>query len=177
MGTFLNLSKKFGIMTETDIDFLSVLIGSLLGIAATVIASYIFMKIKETKMKRDLACFLRGEVNFNLNSIEKILREEMGWKFKINVFENFFEHLPLLNYKLGLKVIFFYYTLERKESELEEFFRKTKEEQKRIWESPKKEEIVKEWVDLQELGREVSDGLRERCSHRRYSTFFKILLP
>ena len=94
-------------MAETNIDVLSLLIGSFLGIAATVIASYISMKIKEIRMKRDLACFLMAEVNFNLNSVEKILKQEMGWKFKVNVFKEFFKYLPLLDIELGKKAIFF----------------------------------------------------------------------
>ena len=83
------------------------------------------------------------EIDLNLYSIRKILGEEFGWKFKTEAFHNFFKYLPLLGKDLSVAVIYFYYTMERKLKEFDEFVsEKTIEEKLEIWHSDKFKEMT-----------------------------------
>ena len=146
-----------------NINLFGLLIGWLLGVSSAIIANIILMQIKDRKIKTNLSCILKGEINLNLNSIEKILNKKLGWKFNVDVFNNFFEHLPLLGKELSQKIIFFYYTLERKNGELNGFNNLEEEEMLKIWHSPEWNEMIQEWNDLQEIGRKISDELKEIC--------------
>jgi len=149
----------------TNINLIGLLIGWLLGVLSAIIADITIMIIKDRKIKTNLSCILKGEINLNLNSISKILNKELGWKFCNDVFNNFFEHIPLLGKKLSQEIIFFYYTLERKNREFNRFEDLNQTEMLTIWHSPEWEEMIQEWVRLQELGREISDELKEICKY------------
>lgn len=152
-------------MTGTHVvELISLLLGWLLGVFSAIISSVIITKINERKTKQNLACIFWMEINLNLYSIRKILEREPGWKFKTEVFNNFFEYLPLFGKELSVAVIFFYYTMERKLKEFDEFeSEKTLEEKLEIWHSNEYKEMIKEWVNLQEHGQKVLNELNQLC--------------
>jgi hypothetical protein len=139
------------------------LLGWLLGIFSAIISSVIISKINERKTKQNLACILGIEINLNLYSIKKILNKEVGWKFKTEVFNNFFEYLPLLGKDLSVAVIYFYYSVERKLKEFDEFESEELKEMLKIWRSDRFSAMIEEWVDLQKHGNAVLDELYLIC--------------
>jgi hypothetical protein len=152
-------------MTGTyEVEIIPLLLGWLLGVSSAIISSVIITRINERKTKRNLACILRMEINLNLYSIRMILDKEPGWKFKTEVFCNFFEHLPFLGRDLAMAVIFFYYTMERKLEEFDEFVsEKNLKEKLEIFHSEKYKVMIDEWVELQTHGHKIRQELDLIC--------------
>jgi len=153
-------------MIDTQVwNIVWLIVGWILGILSFLIGSIGFEKYKESKIKRNLACLLKGEININLNSIERILNEELGWKFENKIFEKFFDRLIVFESDLSMKIIYFYYTLMRKNEEFKELENITVEDMVRFKHNGKWDNMIREWVEIQKIGHNLSDKLKKICEN------------